>query len=206
MDIDTLLTIGLALAAVAGVVVAVVTRRKAGPRKVEDMRSHLETIGVHSVVATSAESNLSQIGHSWSEKHVGTLRVKGRTVEAINIVGVSSQYGTHYFLDLLVPVTPFGSVADPKKTRLVRKKRPALWGKTTDVEWQGDGSLSRRLNFDYQLRDSLKALDEDVLRGGVAIHAQRKQGWARVRTKYFLPSVHSFEAMDSICKHVRAEW
>ena len=128
MDIDTLLTLGLALAAVAGVVVAVVARRKAGPEKVEEMRWHLETVGVDCVIGTSADSNLSQIGHSFFEKNIGTLRVKGRSLEAINIVGVSSQYGTQYFLDFLVPVTPFGSVADQKKTRLVRKKRPAPSG------------------------------------------------------------------------------
>ena len=206
MDIDTLLTLGLALAAVAGVVVAVVARRKAGPEKVEEMRRHLETVGVDCVIATSADTNLSRIGHSFFEKNIGTLRVKGRSLEAINIVGVSSQYGTQYFLDFLVPVTPFGSVADQKKTRLVRKKRPALWGKTREVIWQGDESLSRRLNFDYRLRDRLKALDQDVLRGSVVIYSERKRGWARVRTKYFLSSVQAFEAVDSICKHVRTEW
>ena len=204
MDIDTLLTLGLALAAVAGVVVALVTRRKAGPKKVEEMRGHLEAIGIRSVVESNG--GLAKVGHSWFEKHVGTLKLNGRSIEAVNIAGVSSQYGTQYYLDFLVPVTGLGSVPEKKKTRIVRKKTPALWGKTTDVAWKGDESLSRRLNFDYRLRDSLKALDENLLRGGLTIYSERKLGWARLRTNWFLPTREAFEAMEAICGHVRLEW
>jgi hypothetical protein len=205
MDADSLLTLGLALAAVAGVVVALVIRRKAGPKKVEEMRGHLEAIGIPSSVDT-ADGQLAEIGHSWSEKHTGTLKLSGRSVDAINIVGVSSQYGTQYFLDFLVPVTTPGSMREKKKTKVVRKKTPALWGQTTDVEWKGDESLCRRLNFDYRLRDRLKALDDNLLRGGVTIFSERKRGCVRLRTKYFLPTREAFEVVDAVCKHVRAEW
>jgi len=205
MDWDSLLTLGLALAAVGGVVVALITRRKAGPEKVEEMRGHMETIGIGSFVET-ADGGLAQIGHSWSEKHMGTVRLSGASIDAINIVGVSSQYGTQYYLDFLVPVMAFGSVPEKRRTRLVRKKTPSLWGRTTDVEWKGDESLSRRLNFDYRLRDSLKKLDESLLRSGVNIYSERKRGWARVRTKHFLPTSEAFEAVDTVCRHIRAEW
>ncbi len=184
---------------------ALVTRRKAGPKKVEELSGHLEAIGIRSSTEES-DATLAAVGCSWGEKHMGTLKFSGRSMDAINIVGASSQYGTQYWLDFLVHVAAVQSVSEKKRTWIVRKKTPALWGKVTDVEWKGDESLSRRLNFDYRLRDSLKVMDENLLRGGVSIFAGRKHGWARVRTKYFLPTRDTFEAIGAICRHVKLEW
>ncbi|GAI30124.1 unnamed protein product, partial [marine sediment metagenome] len=92
-----------------------------------------------------------------------------------------------------------------KKTRMVRKKSPAIWGRVVDIEWKGDDYLSQQLNLDYQLKDILLQIDFKKLKSNITIFPEPKYEYARVRTSYLLPSLDLFEAIDIIAKYIKSE-
>ena len=106
------------------------------------------------------------------------------------------------FLDYLVR-SP-GRLAKRKKTRMVSKKSPAIWGKVVDIEWKGDFYLSQQLKLDYRLKDILLQTDFKKLKSKIEIFPESKYEYARVRTAYFLPSPDLFEAIDIIARHVKS--
>jgi len=92
----------------------------------------------------------------------------------------------------------------PKKTRLIRKRSQAFWGKVVAIEWKGDESLAQSLNFDYSLEDKLLQSDVKNLGESIWILPEPKHGYTRIRTTYSLPSPETFRAIDIIAKHVKS--
>jgi len=180
-------------------------RKKAGPQKMDGLLGHLQSNGVKAsfVEKGAREEN---IGRSMGQKSEGLIRLEGRKINYINIIGVSSQYGTNYFLDYLVlkPGSPVEK--HRKKTVMTRKRGSTLWGRTVDIEWKGDEYLSRELNYDFGLKDTLMYTKPDELKGGIQIHPEPKHEYARIRTAYLLPSSELFGALELIAGHIRSLW
>ena len=191
------LTIGLPL--------ALRKRKKGGPQNVEQLLHHLQEIGVK---ASLAEKGVDEekvgLSRSFMRSSVGVIKVAGRNVDYINVIGVASQYGVNYFLDYLVRTPGWSGRKKQKKTKMVRKKSPAIWGRVVDIEWKGDDYLSQQLNLDYRLKDILLQTDFKKLKSNIEIFPEPKYEYARVRTTYLLPSPDLFEAIDIIAKYIKS--
>ena len=87
---------------------------------------------------------------------------------------------------------------------MVRKKSPAIWGRTVDIEWEGDVYLFQQLNLDYRLKDILLQTDFKKLKGDIMIFPEPKYEYTRVRTTYPLSSSDLFEAIDIIAKYIKS--
>jgi len=194
-----------ALVVAIGLPLALRKRKKGGPQNVEQLLHHLQEIGVK---ASLAEKGVDEekvgLSRSFMRSSVGLIEIAGRNIDYVNVIGVASQYGVNYFLDYLVRSPSWSSKKRQKKTRMVRKKSPALWGKVVDIEWKGDGYLSQQLNLDYQLKDILLQTDFKKLKGNIVIFPEPKYEYARVRTAYLLPSPDLFEAIDIIARHIKS--
>lgn len=191
------------LAAVAAVPALLRLVRKSSQAKQDELQQHLAGMGL-TVSGVEKDSDEDKaIPKNWSEKSEGALTVAHRNVDAIAIRGVSSQYGTNYYLDYVVR-HPGAMSAESKKTTLVKKKSPPLWGKAVDLEWKGSPGLAQRLNYDYQLKYALLQSDPAGLKAGITIQPQPKHACTRIRTSYQLPSAGLFRAIDTIARHVKA--
>ncbi len=192
------LTIGLPL--------ALRKRKKGGPQNVEQLLHHLQEIGVKASLAEKGvEEEKIGVGRSFMRRSESTIKIEGRNIDYINVISVSSQYGVNYFLDYLVRSPNWSGKKSGKKTRMVRKKSPAIWGRLVDIEWKGDNYLSQQLNLDYRLKDILLQTELKELKGNIVIFPEPKYEYARVRTSYLLPSPDLFEAIDIIAKYIKSE-
>jgi len=198
-------TIIAALVVTIGLPLALRKRKKGGPQNVEQLLRHLLEIGVKaSLMEKGADEEKLGVGRSFMRSSVGVIEIAGRNIDYVNVIGVASQYGVNYFLDYLVRSPGWSGKRRQKKTRMVRKKSPALWGKVVDIEWKGDGYLSQQLNLDYRLKDILLQTDFKKLKGNIVIFLEPKYEYARVRTAYLLPSPDLFEAIDIIAKYIKS--
>ena len=190
-----------------GLPLALRKRKKGGPQNVEQLLNHLQGIGVKvSLLEKGVEEGRVGVGHSWGRRSEGVLKIEGRKVDYINVSSVAGQYGVNYFLDYLVRGPAWSGVSRQrkKKTSMVRKKSPAIWGRVVDIEWKGDIYLSQQLNLDYRLRDILLQTDFKKLKSSIVIFPEPKYEYERVRTNYFLPSSELFEAIDIIAGHIKS--
>ena len=206
MDWANILTgIIAALVLTIGLPLALRKRKKGGPQNVEQLLQHLQEIGVK---ASLAEKGVDEekvgLSRSFMRSSVGLIEIAGRNIDYVNVIGVASQYGVNYFLDYLVRSPNWSGEKRRKKTRMARKKSPAIWGRVVDIEWKGDGYLSQQLNLDYRLKDILLQTDFKKLKGNIVIFLEPKYEYARVRTAYLLPSPDLFEAIDIIAKYVKS--
>lgn len=182
-------------------------RKKESSQKVEQLIHHLQDMGIKAIlVEKGVEQEKVGAGRAWGQRSEGIIKIKGRNVDYINVTSVASQYGVHYFLNYLVRSPGELGNRKSKKTKMVVKKNPAIWGRVVDIEWKGDAYLSPELNFDYQLKDKLLQAKPEELKGGIGIFPEPKYEYARVRTGYFLPSSDFFEAIDIIAKHIKSGW
>ena len=205
MDWSDALPILLAITAAIGLPLALRSRKKGGPQKVEELCQHLLAIGVKaSQLGEGADQEKAVQKRSWGQKPVGAIKLTDRNIDSINVIGVASQYGVRYSLDFLVRSVSLTGRENKKKTMMVRRRSAAFSGKVTSIEWKGDDYLVRKLNLDYRLTDRLLAVDINVLRGGISIYPEPKYEYTRIRTNYFLPTPDLFEAMDIIAKHIKA--
>jgi len=205
MEWENLIGVITALIALVVLPLALKARKKAGPRKRDELLSHLQGLGVKaSLLEKGAQEE--KVGRSWGQKSEGVIRLEGGKIDCINITGVSSQYGTNYFLDFLVEKSSFMNGKERGKTRLFRKRSLTFWGKVVSVQWKGDEYLSRELNFDFRLRDILMYAQPGELRGGIQIYPEPKHEYARIRINYSLPSLELLEAMEAIAGHIRSVW
>ncbi len=199
--------IGVITAIVFMVVLPLVlrARKKAGPQKRGELLSHLQNLGVK---ASLEEKGIQEekVGASRGQKSEGVFRLEARKIDYINVTGVSSQYGTNYFLNYLVRRPSWSAERKRGKTRMVKKRSSVILGKVAGIEWQGDDYLSRELNFDFRLKDILLPASRSELKGGIQIYPEPKHQYARIRTAYFLPSLELFEAMETIAGHIRSGW
>jgi len=204
MDWANILT-GLiaALVFAIGLPLALRKRKKGGPQNVEQLLHHLQEIRVK---ASLAEGGVDEekvgVSRSFMQRSVGVIEIAGRNIDYMNVIGVASQYGVNYFLDYLVR-SP-SRLGKRKKTRMVRKKSPAIWGRVVNIEWKGDDYLSQQLNLDYRLKDILLQTDFKKLKSNIEIFPESKYEYARVRTAYLLPSPDLFEAIDIIARYIKS--
>ena len=171
----------------------------------EELYAHLQTIGVKAqLLEATNDRELTGRKRSWGEKSESVIQIADRSIDYVSVVGVSSQYGTDYYLEYLVMSPGHTGGSTMKKTRMIRKKRPRIWGRAVDIEWRGDPHLSSRLDFDYDLKHMLLQLDRSALKGGISIIPEPKHGHTRIRTSHQLPSPDLFKAIDAIAKHVKS--
>ena len=204
MDWANILT-GLiaALVLAIGLPLALRKRKKDGPQNVEQLLHHLQEIGVKaSLTDKGVGEEKVGLSRSFMRSSVGVIEIAGRNIDYVNVIGVASQYGVNYFLDYLVR-SP-SRLGKRKKTRMVRKKSPAIWGRVVDIEWKGDDYLSQQLNLDYRLKDILLQTDFKKLKSNIEIFPESKYEYTRVRTAYLLPAPDLFEAVDIIAKHIKS--
>jgi len=205
MDLESIISLIIALLVVIALPSVFRRKKKAGSQKREELWQHLKEIGVKaSLVEKDSEKEKIGLSRISGQKLEGIIELKDRNIDSINIISVTtSQYGTRYFLDYLVKSPNITANRILKKTRLIKKKSPPLWGKIVAIEWKGDKSLAQSLNFDYGLEDKLLQSDLKALRGSVWIFPEPKQGYARIRTAYALPPPETFEALDIIARHIK---
>jgi len=205
MDWSNFFPIIIGILAVIGLPLALRSRKKGGPKKVEELCQHLQGIGVKaSKQEEVAIQEKAGEKRSRREKPIGVIRLADKNIDSINVIGVASQYGVHYFLDFVVRSPSLTGREKKKKTRMVRKRSSALWGKVIDIEWKGDDSLAQKLNFDYLLKDRLLQADLNVLKNSIWIIPEPEHEYARVRTNYFLPTPDLFDAIDNIARHIKS--
>ncbi len=204
--------IGTATAILAGVImplVIVIRRRrskkgsKEGLDEAQRLGQHLKAMGIKASLAEvdKIKGRASVKHRSWGEELVGVVELKGKSIDRINLVGVASQYETHYRLDWVVENPHLIGKGAEKKVKLIKRKSPPLWGKVVDVKWSGENPLVRGLNLDYYLKDRLLITS---FKGDIEIVPEPKQGYVMVRTDYLMPSPDLFEALDIIAGHIQS--
>ena len=207
MEWSSLIGIITALIFVVFLPLALKARKKAGPQKREELLEHLKAMGVKaSLMEKGTEEEKVGSGRFGGQRSEGLIKLEGRKIDYINVASVSSQYGVNYFLDFLVRKPDWSSEKNRKKTTMVKKRSSGIWGKVVDIEFKGDGHLSRELNFDYQLKDRLMQAQRDKQKSSILIYPEPKSEYARVRTSYLLPSSELLEAIDIIAGHIRSGW
>lgn len=220
--VELLSTLGGIIAALVlaiGLLLASRKRKKGGSQKVGQFLDHLLEIGVKASLAEKGgEEGKVGVAHGWGkvgewgwvvvglpgERCEGAIRMEGKHIDYVNVGSATSQYVVHYFLDYFVRNPSQSGKKRQKKTEMVRKKRPAIWGRVVDIEWKGDVYLSQQLNLSYRLKDILLQTDFKKLEGYIEILPEPKYEYARVRTTYLLPSTELFEAIDIIAGHIRS--
>ena len=203
MDWDFVPGILMAIFAIVASVIAFRKRGKTAPKQ-EELCQHLKEIGIQ---ASPAEGNnqVEKIGISRfsGQKSEGLIMLETTNIDFINVISVSSQYGTQYFLDYLVESHRLEENEVAKKVKLLKKKSSFLWGKVIDIQWKGPNPLAQRLNFDYRLEDMLVP---NPFKGSIEIVTEPKWGYTRIRTSYFLPAPNLFKAIDLIAQDIRLEY
>ena len=168
---------------------------------------HLSEIGIKaSLVKEDEEKDMVGVKRSFSRRSEGIIKIEGKNIDYINVSSVTSQYGVNYFLDFLVKRPNQLTRERRKKTRMVKRKSPPIWGQTVDIEWKGDIYLSQQLNLDYQLKDILLQTDFKQLKGNIEVFPEPKHEYDRIRINYLLLSVDLFKAMDIIARHIKSGW
>ena len=202
LDWQIISVILLAISGIAGLVIALRQRGKTGRKKREDFCQHLKEIRIQSSPVERNDQK-EKIGIGTGQRSEGLVLVENANIDFINVISVSSQYGTNYFLDYLVESPKLEGKEAAKKVKLVKKKNQPLWGQVVDIAWKGTTPLTQRLNSDYRLEDMLMA---DSFKGSIEIIPEPKWQYTRIRTTYFLPTPDLFKAMDLIAKDIRLEY
>ena len=205
MELSSIFSIAIGISVILGIFLTLHSRKKDGVQRRERLCQHLQKIGINAY-ATQIGDLREKIGQkrSLGKKSMGIIGLKSRNVDFINLIGVSSQYGTNYFVDYLVKSANIIERRMLGKVKLIRKKNRPLWGKVISIGWTGDQSLSQSLNFDYSLEGKLLYSELKDLGDGVQIFPEPEHQYARIRTGYFLPSSEAFEAIDIIAKHIKS--
>ena len=200
--------IGAVVAVLIAIILPLIARRRKkeeATNKIEELYRRLRALGVEVFpVEKGDEREKIGLARASGQKSEGLMDLEDRNIDSINIVGISSQYGTRYFIDYLVRGSNIMGERVLKKTRLTRKKSPPLWGKVVAIDWKGDDALAQSLNLDYSLEDKLLIADMNSFKGNIGIFPEPKYGYARIRTDYSLPSAEIFETISGIARHVES--
>ena len=180
-------------------------RKKGSAEGIEELYRRLQEIGVQASLAEKGD-NREEMGASRSsrQKSEGIIALGDKNIDSISVISMAGEYGTSYFIDFLVKSPNIMGERKLKKTRLIRKKSPPLWGKVTAIGWKGDESLARSLNLDYSLEDRLLRSDAKYFKGSIWIFPEPKHGYTGIRTIYSLPSAEVFGAISTIARYVRS--
>lgn len=205
MDWSNIFPILFALLLAVGLPVALWSLKKGGQKKVDELCQHLQGIGVKaSAVGKDVGRDKVKQKRSWGQRLVGTIKLTDYNIDSINVIGVASQYGVNYYLDILVKRPSFTGGSKKKKITMSTKKSSLFKGEVIDIEWKGDDFLAQKLNFDYGLKDKLIQADLSALKGGITVYPEPKHEYARIRTAYLLLAPDLFEALDTIANHVKS--
>ncbi len=196
--------VALMMAVIAGIglPIALRNRKKQSPKISSELYHHLLELGVDAYLPES-ETGKEKIGiqRFSSTKSQSLIGIRGKNIEWINLIGVSTQYGTNYFLDFQV-TSPNLDIRKPKKTFLKKPKKIRQRGKPA-VVWTGDNSFSTSLRLNYRLED---LLIQSEFQESIEIAPEPKYGCTRIRIPYILPSDELFEAIDIIAGHIKSEF
>lgn len=132
---------------------------------------------------------------------MGAIEVRGKHIDWINITGVSTQYGTNYFLDFQVD-TPNLAIKKPKKT-VLRKKKASRKAESYAIYCSGDESFAMTLSLDSRLE---KLLSRSEFKGAIEIIPELKHGCTRIKMVYLLPEPELFEAIDIVAGHIKSDF
>jgi len=200
--------IGVLFAALIAIILPLIARRRKkeeATNKMEELYRHLREVGVEASLTEKGDGREKiGLGRASGQKSEALIELEDRNIDSINVVSVSTQYGTRYFIDYLVKGSNIMGERVLKKTRLTKKKSPPLWGKVVAIDWKGDDSLAQSLNLDYSLEDKLLKADVNAFKGNIWIFPEPKHGYTRIRTDYLLPSAAIFEALSSIARHIKS--
>jgi hypothetical protein len=195
-------------AVLIAVILPLIARRRKkeeATNKIEELCRRLRALGVE-VFPIEKDDEREKIGLSRAsgQKSEGLIDLEDTNIDSINVVGISSQYETRYFIDYLVKGSNIMGERVLKKTRLTRKKSPPIWGKVVTIDWKGDDALAQSLNLDYSLENKLLKAHANAFKGNIWIFPEPKHGYARIRTDYMLPSAAIFEALNGIARHIKS--
>ena len=191
-----------ALLTIIGLIVALRRRKKGGPQKREELYQHLNEMGIQaSLIEKNSDKEKIGLSRASGQRSEGIIGLEDKNIDSINIISAASQYETRYFADYLVTNPNITETRKPIKTRMKIKKSSPFRGKVIALEWTGDKSLARSLNFDYGLEDKLL---HSEIKGSIEIIPEPKHGYVRIRTAYSLPSSQEFEAINIIARHVKS--
>jgi type II secretory pathway pseudopilin PulG len=205
MDWANIVNIVIGILVLVALPLAFRRRKKAAPLKREEFYQHLREMEIDVALSErGSDEEKIGLGHASGQRSEGIIAVRDGTIDWVNVVSVTSQYGVRYFLDYLVKATNVVGERKLKKTRLTKKKSPPLWGKVVAIDWKGDESLAQSLNLDYALEDKLLRARASGFKGNIWILPKPKYGYARIRTDYFLPSAEMFEALNSIARYIKS--
>jgi hypothetical protein len=200
--------IGVLFAALIAIILPLIARRrkkKEATNKIEELYRRLREVGVEASLTEKGDDREKiGIGRASGQKSEGLIELEDRNIDSVNLVSISTQYGTSYFIDYLVKGSNIMEERILKKTRLTKKKSPPIWGKVVAIEWKGDDSLAQSLNLDYSVEEKLLRADANVFKGNIGIFPEPKHGYVRIRTDYSLPSAEIFEAISSIARHIES--
>jgi len=200
--------IGALFAVLIAIILPLIARRRKkeeATNKIEELYRHFRALGVEvSPVEKGDEREEIGLARASGQKSEGLIELEDRNIDSVNIISISTQYGTRYFIDYLVKGSNIMREWVLKKTRLTKKKTPPLWGKVVAIDWKGDDSLTRSLNLDYSLEDKLLRADVNAFKGNIGIFPEPRHGYARIRTDYVLPSAEIFEAINGIARHIKS--
>jgi hypothetical protein len=203
----SIVTIILAVMGLAGFILSLMGLRKSGKKKIEELRDHLNTIGVKAWIVMTEPDNISKgPRRSWGFKYMGTITLSGKEIGSINVTGVASQYGANYFLDFIVPHNNRIPGNTRSKVKLARRRINDLMDgkKIQDIFWKGDTILAQKLNMDIRLKEKLLRTDLRPVKYSIEIIPEAERDYYRIRTPYFLPATDMFEIVNIVAKHVRS--
>ncbi len=173
--------------------------------KTSEIHQHLRALGVDATVAEAGDAREKVgLGRASGQKSEGVIAVADRHIDSVNVVSISTQYGTRYLVDYLVRSANLAGERPLKKTKLTKRSSPPLFGRVVAIGWQGDSSLAQDLNLDYSLADRLLKAEGKVVTGSVGIFPEPGHGYTRIRTDYSLPPAGAFEALCSIARRIQA--
>lgn len=197
------IAVGILTASIAaiGLPLALSKRKKQAPKKSGELYSHLQNMGLD-LFLPEEETGRGKIGiqRFTSSKSQGLIGIRGKNIEWINLIGVSTQYGTSYFLDFQIS-SPNLEIRKPKKVFLKMKR--SRENKDAVISWKGDESFSMTLSLDFNLEELMK---KSEFKGILEIAPEPKHGCTRIRIPYVLPSPELTEAINIIAGHVKSEF
>jgi len=179
-------------------------RKKEGSKKKKDYSLNLDELGIKFEKIEKDDERISFVKKlSLGQKAEGIFALKGKKIDYIFIISVTSQYGTNYSLEFVVKNT-FNLRDEPiKNTRMKLKKDSLISKKYVDLLWIGDMYLAQKLNMDYDLKYKLlhKVVNEQkiILR----VIPDKKRGYTRIRTNFVPLSDDFIAAIDSIAGHIK---
>jgi hypothetical protein len=144
MEWSSIVGILFAVLMAIGLPLALRKRKKAGPQRREELYQHLRKMGVEAtLVERGADEEKVGVSRASGQRAEGIIQLRRQNIDSVKVVSVASQYAVKYFVDYLVKGPNITEKRPLKKTRSVRGKSSALWGKVVAIEWKGDESLAR---------------------------------------------------------------